>query len=143
MAQTPYPQNSAQPYVQPQQGYPQPYGQQPYNPSAKSKTVAALLAFFLGWTGAHSFYRGQTKRGVGHLVLTVLTVILFIAGVVTVASNADAYAQMADGYGQITDAEAAKVGGTMLVAYLLSTVNGLWAFVEFIMILVSKDGSLR
>lgn len=146
MAQTPYPHNSSQPYDQqgygqPQQpygqpGYPQPYGQQPYNPNAKSKTAAALLAFFLGGFGAHSFYRGQMKRGAGHLALMVLTVLLFIVGVVMAASHTDAY-------GQIADSEAVKVGGAVIMAYLVAGANSLWAFVEFIMILVSKDGSLR
>lgn len=32
--------------------------------AVKSKVVAALLAFFLGETGAHSFYLGYKKRGV-------------------------------------------------------------------------------
>ena len=46
-----------------QQGYGQPaYGQpaygQPSYPGAKSKTTAALLAFFLGWSGAHNFDMG-------------------------------------------------------------------------------------
>ncbi|ETJ44990.1 putative membrane protein, partial [human gut metagenome] len=36
-----------------------------------------------------------------------------------------------------------KVGGAVIMAYLVAGANSLWAFVEFIMILVSKDGSLR
>lgn len=141
MAQPSYPQNSAQPYGQPQQpygqqGYPPAYGQQPYNPNAKSKTAAALLAFFLGGVGAHSFYRGQMKRGAGHLALVVLTIVLIVAAVAMAASHADAS-------GQIADSDALRAAGVMLMAYLLIAVNGLWAFVEFIMILVSKDGSLR
>ncbi|WP_053090985.1 TM2 domain-containing protein [Actinomyces urogenitalis] len=152
MAQTPYPHNSSQPYDQQgygqppqpygqqqpygQPGYPQPYGQQPYNPNAKSKTAAALLAFFLGGFGAHSFYRGQMKRGAGHLALMVLTVLLFIVGVVMAASHTDAY-------GQIAGSGTVQVGDAVIMANLVAGANSLWAFVEFIMILVSKDGSLR
>lgn len=36
--------------------------------SEKSKTTAALLAFFLGGLGAHKFYLGRTGMGVLYLV---------------------------------------------------------------------------
>lgn len=36
--------------------------------STKSKTTAALLAFFLGGLGAHKFYLGQTIAGILYLV---------------------------------------------------------------------------
>ena len=34
----------------------------------KNRTVAALLAFFLGSFGAHKFYLGQTGRGILYVV---------------------------------------------------------------------------
>lgn len=37
-------------------------------PAPRSRTAAALLAFFLGSWGAHDFYRGQMGRGWGHVV---------------------------------------------------------------------------
>ena len=40
--------------------------------------------------GAHSFYRGPTARGVGHVVISVLVVALFIGASVTAVTNADA-----------------------------------------------------
>ena len=58
------------PYGQP--GYPGAgYGQPAYGTGVapKSKTTAALLAFFLGGLGIHNFYRGQKGRGFGHLGL--------------------------------------------------------------------------
>ena len=57
---------------------------QPYAPAygpygvPKSKTTAALLAFFLGGIGAHNFYRGQTGRGFGHIALVVVSIICII-----------------------------------------------------------------
>ncbi len=41
--------------------------------AAKSKVVAALLAFFLGAIGIHNFYLGYTGRGIAQLLLTLLT----------------------------------------------------------------------
>ena len=60
------------PYGQP--GYPGAgYGQPAYGTGVapKSKTTAALLAFFLGGLGIHNFYLGYTTRGIIQLVLTL------------------------------------------------------------------------
>lgn len=46
--------------------------------SSKSRLVAGLLAIFLGSFGIHSFYLGDTKKGIIHLVLS-LTGILALA----------------------------------------------------------------
>ena len=58
---------------------PVPYGHVPLPPvyaPPKSKAAAAVLAAFLGGTGAHRFYVGDTGLGVAMLVL-------FFAGFVT------------------------------------------------------------
>lgn len=37
----------------------------------KSKTVAAMLAFFLGYIGLHNFYLGFTAKGIFQFILTI------------------------------------------------------------------------
>ena len=124
------------PYGQPE--YPD-AGQQPgygTGVAPKSKTTAALLAFFLGDFGAHNFYRGQKGRGFGHLALFIISIIAFIMAGVSLASNLDAY-------GNVSDSGAVGLGIGGFVGYLMVLADGIWAFVEFIMILVSKDGTLQ
>ena len=141
---------AGQPYAQP--ANPGPYSQpvhpaavqpyvpvayvQPYAPVAvgpyvvpKSKTTAALLAFFLGAIGAHNFYRGQVGRGFGHiaLVIVAITAVAMAAD----AANLPVYASPPD------------LSGAYILIWLVNAANGLWVFIEFIMILVSNDGSLR
>ncbi|HIY27094.1 MAG TPA: TM2 domain-containing protein [Candidatus Acutalibacter pullistercoris] len=60
----------------PPPGYPQ-----------KSRMAAGILAILLGTYGVHSFYLGNTSRGLLQLLLTLLTcgigaLIMFIWGVV-------------------------------------------------------------
>ena len=146
---------AGQPYAQPAGPGPGPYATgynqpvypaagQPYAPAygpygvPKSKTTAALLAFFLGGIGAHNFYRGQTGRGFGHIALVVVSIICII---MATAAAVDAVTSSANS--TLTDSQAAGFGGAYIFAWLVIAANGIWAFVEFIMILVSKDGSLQ
>lgn len=131
-----YSQGAANPYGQAgygQQGYPQqsygqmqPYGaQQPMQaygvnglpPAPKSKIVAALLAFFLGWTGAHNFYLGHNSRAILQLILcgggwfvgSILSVTLILA----------------------------VIGLPLL---LIASGVSIWIFIEFIMLLIGANG---
>ena len=146
---------AGQPYAQP--ANPGPYNQpvhpaavqpyvpvayvQPYAPVAvgpyvvpKSKTTAALLAFFLGAIGAHNFYRGQVGHGFGHIALVVVAI---ICAITAVAMAADAAANLP------VYASPPDLSGAYILIWLVNAANGLWVFIEFIMILVSNDGSLR
>jgi len=38
-------------------------------PNGKNRIVAALLAFFLGWFGAHKFYLGRIGWGIFYMLL--------------------------------------------------------------------------
>lgn len=42
----------------------------------KKKEVALLLAIFLGFTGAHKFYLGETQWGMGYAVILFASIIL-------------------------------------------------------------------
>lgn len=124
---------AVQPYVP--VAYVQPYAPVAVGPYVvpKSKTTAALLAFFLGVIGAHNFYRGQVGRGFGHIALVVVAIICAITAVAMAAdaANLPVYASPPD------------LSGAYILIWLVNAANGLWVFIEFIMILVSNDGSLR
>lgn len=103
-AQPQYDQQYAQPqYSDPQYTQPQynqqytDYSQNEVVVSKRSKIVAAILAFFLGYLGIHNFYLGKTGKGVAQLLLTI--------------------------------------------SVFFCWISGIWAFIDFIMILCSKPGS--
>jgi len=85
---------------------------------SKSKVVAALLAFFLGGLGIHSFYMGQKKKGFIQLGLTAVGIALYVAGIGSFVSGAG---------------EALPV--TLLIGYILILGVSIWAFIDFIRIL--------
>lgn len=97
------------------------YPQQP----AKSKAAAALLAFFLGTFGAHSFYLGKKGLGVGHLALLAAGFVLMVLGIASGTQSAGGSGLAIAGFG-----------------YLLWGINSLWAFVDFIIILVTHESDL-
>ena len=43
-----------------------------YNPEAKSKVAAGILALFFGYLGVHNFYLGYTSKAVTQLLLYLL-----------------------------------------------------------------------
>lgn len=47
----------------------------------KSKTIALLLAFFLGGYGIHQFYLGNKKIAITQLVLTILGYLTVVIGI--------------------------------------------------------------
>ena len=84
----------------------------------KSKIVAALLAFFLGGFGVHSFYMGQKGKGFIQLGLTLAGLALVIAGLASFVS----------GLGE-------SIPIIAIIGYLLILGVGIWAFVDFVRIL--------
>lgn len=50
----------------------------------RSKRVAVMLGFILGFLGAHNFYLGYKKRGMIKLLLSVVLAVFFMPGVVAV-----------------------------------------------------------
>ncbi|PQQ28262.1 NINE protein [Photorhabdus hindustanensis] len=50
-----------------------------YSSGSKNRIVAALLAFFLGYIGAHKFYLGKIGMGVLYLLFCWTFIPVFIA----------------------------------------------------------------
>jgi TM2 domain-containing membrane protein YozV len=91
------------------------------NAGSKSKIVAALLAFFLGWLGIHSFYMGNKKKGLIQLGLGAGGLILTIVGLASAVTSAST--------GTISIPVLAIIGYIMILGV------SIWAFVDFIRIL--------
>lgn len=127
-----------------------PWGPPPYPPprpalppkAPLSKTTATLLAFFLGWTGAHNFYLGQHRRGIGHVVLLgatglVWTVIAFYTLYIVFW-----YSDLYLGHTMGPESEL-LITGLVVLGYGLVIANAVWAVIEGIVILVSFKAPLR
>ncbi|MEY8565264.1 TM2 domain-containing protein [Corynebacterium sp.] len=109
--------------------------------SRKKKVVAALLAFFVGGTGAHNFYIGNKGRAIAQLVLLVVTWVLVIAGyglVIAGAGTESVTGYSGQSYYVDEDPGMIIAGGIMAILGYL-TMGGLWIWtmVEFIMILTT------
>ena len=57
----------------------------------KSKTVALLLWFFLGWISAHRFYLGKTGNGILYLVTGQLIGFGWVVDLFLIGSMVDNY----------------------------------------------------
>ena len=92
----------------------------------ESKSAAVVLAFFLGDFGAHNFYLSQPVRAVAHLLLLGLGIVLIVQGnaVSRELTHTAGIPAGADWY----------LGGLGIIA-----ANGLWRFVEFIILLSTPE----
>lgn len=52
-----------------------------FSGGTRQKSIAALLAFFLGWIGIHDFYLGYKKTGIIKIILSLTGVGAFITEV--------------------------------------------------------------
>ncbi len=128
--QNPYAQQfqGQDPYATQAGGYqPQPYAAYGYSQPAKSKTTAALLAFFLGGLGVHSFYLGKKNLGFIHLGIFLAGLVIMIIGAVAGGMSGD------------PDSGLFALAG---MGYMVIIGNNIWAFVEFIIILVKPEHEL-
>ncbi|WP_288629516.1 TM2 domain-containing protein [uncultured Corynebacterium sp.] len=116
------------------------YGMYPGHPgfSEKSKTTAAVLAFFLGWAGGHNFYLRRNGKALAQLLLSILGWIFIVVGII-LAVNYDT----GSSYYYDDGNEALFAMGIIMLfgtAYILFPAIGIWAFVEFILILTGSAG---
>lgn len=100
-----------------------------------SKRTAALLAFLLGWVGAHNFYLGQRTRGILHLLLFGLSALGFVGlggyTLFIIFWHSDLYlGHDMDGSQELI------LSATMIGTLGLLIANVLWAVIEGIIILV-------
>ena len=107
--------------------------------SPKSRLTATLLAIFLGVFGAHRIYLERTLGAVVMLILgisgsSILGIILSVR-----FFSVDPRVLMVPAGGGF-------FGGGLLVAIIIFAVVGIWAFVDFIFIVLGrmkdKDGRL-
>ncbi|MDR1483350.1 MAG: TM2 domain-containing protein [Planctomycetaceae bacterium] len=83
----------------------------------------ALLAFFLGWTGAHKFYCGSWGWGLVILITNLVSALFFAAAIVITSNSIDSS----------TANEAAEaIGGCIIISGLLFLPIGIANFVDFI-----------
>ena len=79
---------------------PQPVMRYPIAKPTKSKTTAALLAFFLGGLGAHKFYLGKTAQGVLYLLFCwtfIPSIVAFIEFLIYITTSDADFARKYEG----------------------------------------------
>ena len=104
----------------------------------KSKVCAGLLGIFLGTYGVHNFYLGYTKKAVIQLVLSLSSILIYLAAVIGLAVSETSY----------HTSNAMVVVLIIAMIYFVVAILGvrIWSFVEGIMILcgkIDRDGKGR
>lgn len=85
------------------------------------QVIAAILAFFLGSLGIHDFVLGNMTKGLMHLGLFALGIALMVIGLSGYVAGAGL-----------------SVPTLAIIGYLVLVGNSIWAFVDFIRILIGK-----
>lgn len=104
----------------------------------KSSVAAGLLGLFLGQFGAHSWYLGKKTQGIIHVSLLAGSIVLMIAALAVAMSSATSFYY----YATVSPAFPGLSFFLMALAWLLTVGNGIWAFVEAVIILVRGDAGL-
>lgn len=106
--------------------------------SQKSASTAGLLGIFLGSVGAHNWYLGDKKKGIIHVSMIGLGILLeIIAFLVTPKDAVSLYTTALSGGGNL-----AIVGILSAAGGLVFAANGIWGAVEGIIILSQGDAGL-
>ena len=99
----------------------------------KSKIVAALLAFFLGFIGIHKFYLNKTKAGLIHIVLGIGGYVLLFIGWGSIFAGAMAGSGGIGGLGLLL----------VIIGFLGVGANGVICLVETVLYLTKSDADFN
>lgn len=103
------------------------------NSNIKSATTAGLLGIFLGSVGAHDWYLGNKRNAIIHVCLAASGIIVSVLAA-AILPAALSYRAMLSMSGLIAILS--------LIASLVMFGNGIWGFVEGIIILSQGDAGL-
>lgn len=98
--------------------------------NVKSSSVAGVLGVFLGAFGGHDWYLGNTKKAITHVSLCVGGLILLILGVILTNLSRDI---------PVFNVLFVCV---IIAAYVILVGNGVWGFIEGVIILAQGDAGL-
>lgn len=103
------------------------------NNNVKSATTAGLLGIFLGAFGAHDWYLGDKKKGIIHVCLAASGLIVSVIASVILPATLSFRAMLS---------MAGLIAILSGIATLIMLGNGIWGFVEGIVILTQGDAGL-
>lgn len=98
--------------------------------NAKSSAVAGVLGVFLGAFGGHDLYLGNTKKAITHVCLCVGGLIFLIVGVILTNLSRDIPV-----FNMLFIC-------LIIAAYVILVGNGIWGFIEGVIILMQGDAGL-
>ncbi len=98
--------------------------------NAKSSAVAGVLGVFLGAFGGHDWYLGNTKKAITHVCLCVGGLIFLIVGVILTNLSRDIPV-----FNMLFIC-------LIIAAYVILVGNGIWGFIEGVIILMQGDAGL-
>ena len=98
--------------------------------SPKSRLAVSLLAWFLGYFGAHRFYAGKTETAVVMLMLTIISWVLMVSAFVAILGVISSVYWLVP-----------SVAGMVLGGLLWASVS-VWRIIDFIIALTGnfRDG---
>lgn len=89
----------------------------------------------MGGIGIHNFYLGQPSKGIAKFLMTVFGLILYIAGIVKLATDTYSY--------PYSGGSIAAFSGMMGFGLLVIGIPSIWAFIEWILIACGKAKDVK
>ena len=98
--------------------------------NTKSSVTAGILGVFLGAFGGHDWYLGNTKKAIAHVALCVGGLLLLMVGVILMS--------ISDNIPLLRTLFVCLV----VAAYVIIIGNGVWGFIEGVVIIAQGDAGL-